>query len=195
MTDYDKEMTDLSEKKKTQAAAEENAAAEETSAAEQTESAEQPDEVKKLQDEIEALKAELEKQKDLDMRVRAEYDNYRKRTSREMGEIAARAKAEAVMDILPIADNIERALSVQEGSEADIRKGVEMIQTQIGNAFQKLGIEAIADENVPFDPQYHNAVMHIEDENVEANTVVQVLQKGYKIGSKVLRYAMVKVAN
>ena len=156
---------------------------------------EQSDVTAELREEIKKLQAELEKQKDLDMRVRAEYDNFRKRTSREMREIAARAKAEAIAEILPIADNIDRALSVQEGSEADIRKGVEMIHTQIENAFQKLGIEAINEENVEFDPHLHNAVMHVEDEEAKANTVIQVLQKGYKVGSRVLRYAMVKVAN
>ena len=92
---------------------------------------EQGDETAGLREKIKKLQTELEKQKDLDMRVRAEYDNFRKRTSREMGEIAVRAKAEAIAEILPIADNIDRALSVQEGSEADIRKGVEMIHTQI----------------------------------------------------------------
>lgn len=156
---------------------------------------EQGDETAGLREEIKKLQTELEKQKDLDMRVRAEYDNFRKRTSREMGEIAVRAKAEAIAEILPIADNIDRALSVQEGSEADIRKGVEMIHTQIENVFQKLGIEVINKENVEFDPHLHNAVMHVEDESAKANMVIQVLQKGYKIGSRVLRYAMVKVAN
>lgn len=202
-----REMTDLSEQKEQQqtGAVQEETENRQSGAAEQTDTAkqepaqesrpEQADEIAGLKEEIKKLQEELEKQKDLDMRVRAEYDNFRKRTSREMGEIAARAKAEAIADILPIADNIDRALSVQEGSEADIRKGVEMIHTQIENVFQKLGIEAIAEENVEFDTQLHNAVMHVEDENVKPNTVVQVLQKGYKIGSRVLRYAMVKVAN
>ena len=202
-----REMTDLSEQKEQRqtGAVQEEAENRQSGATEQTDTAkqkpaqesrpEQADEIAGLKEEIKRLQEELEKQKDLDMRVRAEYDNFRKRTSREMSEIAARAKAEAIADILPIADNIDRALSVQEGSEADIRKGVEMIHTQIENAFQKLGIEAIAEENVEFDTQLHNAVMHVEDENVKPNTVVQVLQKGYKIGSRVLRYAMVKVAN
>ena len=202
-----REMTDLSEQKEQQqtGAVQEEAENRQSGATERTDTAkqesaqesrpEQADEIAGLKEEIKKLQEELEKQKDLDMRVRAEYDNFRKRTSREMGEIAARAKAEAIADILPIADNIDRALSVQEGSEADIRKGVEMIHTQIENAFQKLGVEAIAEENVEFDTQLHNAVMHVEDENVKPNTVVQVLQKGYKIGSRVLRYAMVKVAN
>ncbi len=205
--DDNKEMTDLSEKKQTPQEDTENktnvevsSSPEQVQAEPQEQSAttaqsEKSDEVQNLEKEIEQLKAELEKEKDLDMRIRAEYDNYRKRTSKEMGEIAARAKADAIKDILPVADNIDRAIAVQEGCEADIRKGVEMIHTQIINVFEKLGIEEIAEENIPFNPEFHNAVMHMEDENLEANTVVQVLQKGYKIGSKVLRYAMVKVAN
>ena len=148
-----------------------------------------------LQEKINELTSQLAEANDKYLRLYAEYDNYRKRTSKEMGEIAARAKADAIKDILPVADNIDRAIAVQEGCEADIRKGVEMIHTQIINVFEKLGIEEIAEENIPFNPEFHNAVMHMEDENLEANTVVQVLQKGYKIGSKVLRYAMVKVAN
>ena len=205
--DDNKEMTDLSEKKQTPQEDTENktnvevsSSPEQVQAEPQEQSAttaqsEKSDEVQNLEKEIEQLKAELEKEKDLDMRIRAEYDNYRKRTSKEMGEITARAKADAIKDILPIADNIDRAIAVQEGCEADILKGVEMIHTQIINVFEKLGIEEIAEENIPFNPEFHNAVMHMEDENLEANTVVQVLQKGYKIGSKVLRYAMVKVAN
>ena len=202
-----KEMTDLSEQKEQQqtSAAQEETDNKQSGAGQETDTAqcesvpepqlEQGDETAGLREEIKKLQTELEKQKDLDMRVRAEYDNFRKRTSREMGEIAVRAKAEAIAEILPIADNIDRALSVQEGSEADIRKGVEMIHTQIENVFQKLGIEVINEENVEFDPHLHNAVMHVEDESAKANMVIQVLQKGYKIGSRVLRYAMVKVAN
>ena len=94
-----------------------------------------------------------------------------------------------------MADNIERALATAEGNEADLRKGIAMVQQQIQNVFTKLSIEPIDAENVPFDPNAHNAVMHVEDEAAGDNTVVQVLQKGYKLGGKVLRYAMVKVAN
>ena len=148
--------------------------------------------------ELEALlkkaQDDLAHEKEMGMRVRAEYDNYRKRTAKEMGEIAIDVRVKTVQEILPIADNIERALSVT-GSDADMRKGIEMIEQQILNTFAKLEIEAIADENVAFDPNIHNAVMHVEDENFGENTVVQVFQKGYKIGDKIVRYAMVKVAN
>lgn len=148
-----------------------------------------------LKAEIEELRKQLEAEKDMGLRVRAEYDNYRKRTAREMGEIAASVRCETLTEILPVADNIERALASAEGNEAELRKGVSMIGQQIEQIFSKLHIETIGEENVPFDPQVHNAVMHVEDDAIEECTVVQVFQKGYKLGNKVLRYAMVKVAN
>ena len=156
---------------------------------------EAPSAEQKLAAELEQLKKELAAEKDQNLRIRAEYDNYRKRTAREMGEITADVRSKTVKEILPIADNIERALAAQEGSEAELRKGIAMVQQQIHNVFTQMHIEPIDAENIPFDPQLHNAVMHIEDENLGENTVVQVLQKGYKLGDKVLRYAMVKVAN
>ena len=156
---------------------------------------EAPSAEQKLAAELEQLKKELAAEKDQNLRIRAEYDNYRKRTAREMGEITADVRSKTMKEILPIADNIERALAAQEGSEAELRKGIAMVQQQIHNVFTQMHIEPIDAENIPFDPQLHNAVMHIEDENLGENMVVQVLQKGYKLGDKVLRYAMVKVAN
>ena len=156
---------------------------------------EAPSAEQKLAAELEQLKKELAAEKDQNLRIRAEYDNYRKRTAREMGEITADVRSKTVKEILPIADNIERALAAQEGSEAELRKGIAMVQQQIHNVFTQMHIEPIDAENIPFNPQLHNAVMHIEDENLGENMVVQVLQKGYKLGDKVLRYAMVKVAN
>lgn len=155
----------------------------------------EPTPEQKLQAEVEALKAQLAAEKDQNLRVRAEYDNYRKRTARERGEIAANVRVETVKELLPVADNIERALATAAGNEADLRKGIAMVQQQIQSVFTKLSIEPIEAENVPFDPNMHNAVMHVQDETTDDNTVVQVLQKGYKLGGKVLRYAMVKVAN
>ena len=187
-----KEMTDLNKEKETVAEEVVNQAAQT-----EQEKTEQPEETteQKLTAEIEQLKKQLNEEKDLGLRVRAEYDNYRKRTAREMGEINANVRVETLTEILPIADNIERALASAEGNEAELRRGVAMIQQQIDQIFTKLNIETIGEENVPFDPQIHNAVMHIEDETIEESTVIQVFQKGYKLGNKVLRYAMVKVAN
>ncbi len=148
-----------------------------------------------LAERVAVLEAELEKKDDLLKRTAAEYDNYRKRTAREMGAISAGVRAETVSHLLPVADNIERAVSVQNGSVEDIRKGVEMVESQIRAVFDKLGIEAIDEVGVSFDPAVHNAVLHVEDETVEENVVTEVLQKGYRLGEKILRPAMVKVAN
>ncbi len=168
--------------------------AEETAEAVETAETVNP-EVEQLKAEIEQLKKQLADEKDMGLRVRAEYDNYRKRTAREMGEINANVRCETIAEILPIADNIERALACPEGNEAELRKGVDMIRQQIGHVFEKMHIETIEGENIPFDPNLHNAVMHVEDDSIEESTVVQMFQKGYKLGNKVLRYAMVKVAN
>lgn len=155
----------------------------------------QQEKIEELNKRIAELEKEVEKQKDLFQRTAAEYDNYRKRTAREMGALSQDVKAETLRELLPIADNIERAIAVQEAQEQDIRKGVEMVASQISAAFSKLGVEAIEATGVEFDPTIHNAVMHVEDEEAKENQVVEMFQKGYKIGDKILRHAMVKVAN
>ena len=155
----------------------------------------QQEKIEELNKRIAELEKEVEKQKDLFQRTAAEYDNYRKRTAREMGALSQDVKAQTLRELLPIADNIERAIAVQEAQEQDIRKGVEMVASQISAAFSKLGVEAIEATGVEFDPTIHNAVMHVEDEEAKENQVVEMFQKGYKIGDKILRHAMVKVAN
>ena len=112
-----------------------------------------------------------------------------------MGEIAANVRVETVKELLPVADNIERALATAEGNEADLRKGIAMVQQQIQNVFTKLSIEPIDAENVPFDPNAHNAVMHVEDEALGENVIAEVFQTGFAMGDKIVRFAMVKVAN
>ena len=153
------------------------------------------EETAKLQAQIAELEEKLAKQEDVFKRTAAEYDNYRKRTAREMSAISADAKAEVLKELLPVVDNLERAVAFQDSSPEDIRKGLEMVMNQLLSAFGKLGVEAIEGQNIPFDPNMHNAVMHIEDEELEQNTVAETFQKGYKMGDKILRYAMVKVAN
>lgn len=148
-----------------------------------------------LEQKVAELEAELDKKEDLFKRTAAEYDNYRKRTAREMSAISADVRVETIRELLPVADNIERALSVQNGSVEDLRKGVEMVQNQIRAVFEKLGIEAIDQAGVAFDPTVHNAVLHVEDGAMDENVVAELLQKGYRLGDKVLRPAMVKVAN
>ena len=144
------------------------------------------DEVKKLTNEVEALKDRL-------LRQTAEYDNFRKRTAKEKEGIYTEACADVIKELLPVADNLERALSA-DGSVEDLKKGIEMTMKGLEAAFVKLGIEEI-DASGEFDPNIHQAVMHIEDENFDKNAVAEVFMKGYKRGDKVIRHSVVKVAN
>lgn len=142
-----------------------------------------------------SLQEELNQQKDLLLRTAAEYDNYRKRTEREKLALYADATRAAVTEFLPVADNLERALAQKDCTAEDLRKGVEMVQTQMDAALKKLGVTAMGKVGEPFNPDFHNAVSHVEDESAGENTVSQVFQKGYKIEDKVVRHAMVQVAN
>ena len=144
--------------------------------------------------EIERLNAELEAKNDLLLRTAAEFDNFKKRTEKEKLSVSEYAKAGLIKQLLPILDNIDRAQLSEKGSE-DYIKGIEMIVKQFVGAAANLGIEEIAKAGDVFNPQLLEAEMHIEDENFAENTIVDVLQKGYKIGSTVIRPAMVKVAN
>ncbi len=144
------------------------------------------DENKRLNNEAEALKERL-------LRLTAEYDNYRKRTSKEKEGIYTDACTDVLKEMIPVLDNLERAISV-EGSVEDIKKGIEMTIKGFQTSFEKLGVEEI-DASGEFDPNYHQAVMHIEDESLGANSIAEVFQKGYKRGDKVIRYTVVKVAN
>ena len=148
---------------------------------------------KKLEEENKRLQGEVDDFKDKYLRTAAEYENFRKRTTKEKQGIYTDACADVLKEILPVLDNLERALAVEGGGE-ELRTGVEMTVRLFNTAFEKLGVEELA-SNGEFDPNFHNAVMHIEDEQYGANEIVEVFQKGYKKGSKVLRHSMVKVAN
>ena len=137
------------------------------------------------------LKEEIEKQKDAYMRLAAEYDNYRKRTQKEKEEIYTDAISDALKQILPVVDNLERALKYGEGDK--VVEGVKMTYDKFEKVLSDMGVEEI--ECKTFDPNYHNAVMHIEDEAYGESEIVECFEKGYKKGDKVIRYAMVKVAN
>jgi molecular chaperone GrpE len=147
----------------------------------------------KLTDELVKYKNELETFKDRFARTVAEYENYRKRTAKEKEGIYTLACEDILKDILPVLDNLERASAVV-GSVEDLKKGIDMTVKQFADAFEKLQVEVIPTED-GFDPNFHNAVMHVEDENYGPNAVAEVFQKGYKRGDKVLRCSMVKVAN
>ncbi|WP_264852301.1 nucleotide exchange factor GrpE [Clostridium omnivorum] len=148
---------------------------------------------KKLSDENQKLQNELEALKERVIRVSAEYENYRKRTAKEKEGIYTDACEDVLKTMLPVLDNLERAATVT-GSVEDIKKGIEMTIRQFKDSFEKLQVEEISTEE-GFDPNYHNAVMHVDDEQFGNNQVVEVFQKGYKRGNKVLRHSMVKVAN
>ena len=145
--------------------------------------------------ELEKLQAEFEAHKEQHLRVLAEYDNFRKRTAAEKTSLYNNAVADTVKEILPIADNIQRALSQENASAEDMKKGVEMIESQIQSCFEKLGLEEMGKVGEAFDPNFHNAVAHIDDGNLGENVIAAVYQKGYKLGDRVVRHAMVQVAN
>ena len=128
------------------------------------------------------------------LRLMAEYDNYRKRSQKEKDNLYGEIRANAVKEFLPVFDNLERALAAETTDEA-YRKGVEMIMAQFNKTLEKLGVTEIKSLGEKFDPQFHNAVMHVEDEEKGENEIVEVFQKGFMLGDKVIRFAMVKVAN
>ncbi len=148
----------------------------------------------KKETELELIKKELAEKNDLLIRTAAEFDNYKKRTEREKASVAEYAKAGIIKKLLPILDNIDRATASDKES-AEYIKGIELIVKQFLGLSGDLGIEEVAKVGDIFDPNFHEAVMHIEDENYGENVIVQVLQKGYKIGDTVIRAAMVQVAN
>ena len=133
-------------------------------------------------------------QSDAYLRLLAEYDNYRKRSQREKDSLYADIKADTLLKFLPVYDNLVRALNQPTEDEA-YRKGIEMIMTQFCTTMEKLGVEKIESLGRTFDPALHNAVMHVDDETKGENEIVEVFQEGFRLGDKVIRFAMVKVAN
>lgn len=197
----------MSKKTNSNPASEEKAQA--ASAAEQTEEAAQqteaeaakqseekkPEEAKQQEaSEFEKAQQALAQEHDSYLRLAAEYDNYRKRSQKEKENAWATAKAETIKELLPVYDNLERALK-QETCDEAYAKGVQMTMTQLKTVLEKLGVEEIPAQGQPFDPNLHNAVMHMEDEAFGENIVAEVFQAGFKLGEKVIRHALVKVAN
>ena len=131
---------------------------------------------------------------DARLRIAAEFDNFRKRTVKEKEASYGNGKADAVAKMLPVYDNLERALN-QQTQDAAYKKGVEMTMNELVKIFTALGVEIFGAPGDTFDPTLHNAVMHIDSEEHEENTIAQVFQKGFKVGDKVVRFAMVQVAN
>ena len=158
---------------------------EETSAAEQI--AEEPSE-------LELLQKKFDEEHDNYLRLAAEYDNFRKRSQKEREALYTDIKAETTGKFLPVFDNLLRALAQETADEA-YKKGVEMTMTGLREVMTNLGAEEYGEVGDTFDPNIHNAVMHADDEAFAENTIAEVFQKGFKIGEKVIRFAMVKVAN
>ena len=144
--------------------------------------------------ELDALRKALADKEDQYLRLAAEYDNFRKRSQKEKEGLYQGAKSDAVAAFLPVYDNLDRALKQETADEA-YKKGVEMTMAGLKEILSKLGVEEIPALGETFDPALHNAVMHVEDESAGENTVVDVFQAGFRLGDKVIRFAMVKVAN
>lgn len=145
--------------------------------------------------EEEKLQAQLSEANDKFLRTLAEYDNYRKRSQKEKEQAYGDSKAAVLSEFLPVLDNFDRAANNKEASLEDYQKGIDMIFTQFNDIFKKLGVEAFGEKGEDFDPNFHQAVMHIDDENEKDNVIVDVFTKGYKMGDRILRPAIVKVAN
>ena len=168
---------------------ENEAVQEEATAAESAEPAGNEQEEK-----LAAVQKELEETRDRYLRVAAEYENYRRRSARERENLYADATAAAVSALLPVLDNLERAVAQPTADEAYM-KGVDMTLKQYYECLSKLGVKEIPAQGEQFNPELHNAVMHVEMENCDDNTVVEVFQKGFIMGERVVRHAIVKVAN
>ena len=188
MSKKDKEQASVSQQETAQASQEE--------AVSQAGTAEAPDsaELTAALESAEKAMAALKEKEDQFLRLAAEYDNYRRRSQKEKESVWNDAKSETVLAFLPVYDNLERALKQETADEA-YKKGVEMTMNQLREVLKKLGVEEIPALGETFDPNVHNAVMHVEDESAGENTVVEVFQTGFKSGDKVVRFAMVKVAN
>lgn len=144
--------------------------------------------------ELEKAQKALAAEHDQYLRLAAEYDNFRKRSRKEKEALYADVKAETVAKFLPVFDNLERALANETADEA-YKKGVELIMTELRKIMSGLGVEEFGETGDAFDPNAHNAVMHVENEELGENVIAQVFQKGFRIGEKVIRHAVVQVAN
>lgn len=170
-------------------------------AEESKENAENPQEAKAEEakkeekpSELDTVKEQLAKEHDGYLRLAAEYDNFRKRSQKEKDDLYTVIKAETVGKFLPVYDNLERALAQETADEA-YKKGVEMTMNQLVKVMEGLGVTSFGEIGEAFDPARHNAVMHVEEEGLGDNVIAEVFQKGFLVGEKVIRFAMVKVAN
>lgn len=154
-------------------------------------------EMEEIKEQLESKSKQCEEYKDALQRMAAEFDNYKKRTAREKESIYVDAVSDVVSAFLPVVDNIERALQACAGdnSAQSLKEGFELVKRQAVNSLKSLGVEEIKSTGEEFNPEFHNAVMHVEDDTYGQNVIVEELQKGYMYKDKVIRYSMVKVAN
>ena len=152
-------------------------------------------EAEKEPSELEQLKTQIEQINDRLLRTMAEYENYRKRSQKEKEQTYNDSKAAVLAEFLPVLDNFERAANNKDASPEDYQKGIDMIFNNFAELIKKSGVEAFGEKGEEFDPNLHSAVMHVEDENEKENVIVDVFSKGYKMGDRILRPAIVKVAN
>ena len=179
-----------------EATEEADAGEEKTSRSEKKKLKKAEEQINKLNAEIEALGTQVSEANDKYMRLYAEYDNFRRRTQKEKEGIYSDAYVDALTQILPILDNLERAAQYStEDSEHPLAKGLELTLKSFAETMEKMGVSEIPALGEQFDPNVHNAVMHIDDESFGENEVIEVFMKGYAKGDKVLRFSMVKVAN
>ena len=177
----------MSKKKKEEAAQEEVKAAEET--------AQEPEEKDEKEEKIKALEADAEAQKEKYMRLAAEYDNYRKRTANEKLALYDDATAKAVKELLPVADSVRMALENLKDADPEIVKGIELISNQLDKSFEKLKVESCGKVGDDFDPNLHNAIGMVDNEELGSGKIAAVFQTGFKLGDKIIRHAMVQVTN
>lgn len=154
-----------------------------------------PDALSILKAQLEEKDKELKQYIELAQRVKAEFDNYKKRSAREREQLYSDINGSIILELLPVIDNLDRAVSSEAQSSEGLYDGVKMIIKQFTDILVKQGLEEISALGEEFNPEYHNAVMHIEDESYGPNTVAEVFQKGYKVNDRVIRHSVVKVAN
>ena len=188
-------MTDKENIKDTEVVEEAPVTEDATEKTEEKESRSDKKKAKKLEAELEEARKALDEANDKYMRLFAEYENFRRRTAKEKEGIYADAYIDALTEILPVLDNLERAAAYKDSDAETLKKGLELTLKGFYETLEKMGVKEIEAEGKTFDPNVHNAVMHIDDESFGESEVVEVFAKGYARGDKVLRHSMVKVAN
>lgn len=191
-----KKAAEEQQEEQAQPVTQEEAKQEETAEAEpEAEAAEEPEELDEKDKKIAELEEQLKAEKDKLLRTAAEYANFRGRTEREKATIYAGAVSDTITELLPVADSMDRALEAAKDAPEEFKKGLNLISAQLEKTFGKLNITPFGEVGDEFNPELHNAISMIDSDELESNTISQVMQKGYKIGDKIIRHCMVQVVN